>query len=122
MSTSEQVPEGSGKQYGEDVADVREHSQTDRDEPGSGRQFARDVSDPVTDPSAEVPAGSGKQFAPGVEGDPNLGPPEAGKGFATGTPGVDVHEHTHEHDDDVHSHEHRHDGDHSHDHDGPHLR
>jgi hypothetical protein len=122
------IPEGSGKQFGEDVADLDEHRGPVADRPGSGQQFARDVSDPVDDPGGEVPAGSGKQFAPGHEGDPDLEPPESGKGFAIGTPGegtatAGAHEHTHGHDDgERHSHEHEHAAEHAHGHDGPHQR
>lgn len=77
---SEQIPEGSGKQFGEDVADLEERPQ-EGTTTGTGKQFGEDVADVE---SEGVPAGSGKQFAPGVEGDADLDPPESGKGFAEG--------------------------------------
>lgn len=81
----ERVPEGSGKQFGEDVADLEEVDE--RSEPvreGSGKQFAEDVADVEEDQPGGIPAGSGKQFAPGHEGDTRQEPPEAGQGFARG--------------------------------------
>jgi hypothetical protein len=80
---SEQIPQGSGKQFGEDVADVDERQAAGTPQ-GSGKQFGEDVADVEADQPEDIPAGSGKQFAPGVEGDTELEPPEAGKGFAEG--------------------------------------
>lgn len=81
---SEQVPQGSGKQFGEDVADVDERRKVDEVPQGSGKQFARGEADVDAEQPDGVPEGSAKQFAPGVEGDPDLEPPDTGKGFATG--------------------------------------
>jgi len=81
--SDERIPEGSGKQFGDDVADVDEV--TSGKGPGSGKQFADDVAHtPEADPPDVIPAGSGKQFAPDHDGDPDLEPPESGKGFAEG--------------------------------------
>jgi len=80
--SGERVPEGSGKQFGDDVADLEE---VDRGKgPGTGKQFADDVAGPESDPGDEIPAGSGKQFAPGHQGAPDREPPESGEGFARG--------------------------------------
>lgn len=81
---SEQVPQGSGKQFGEDVADVDDVRRSDEVRQGSGKQFAEGDADVDAAQGEGIPEGSGKQFAPGVEGDPDLEPPDTGKGFATG--------------------------------------
>lgn len=79
------IPEGSGKQFGEDVAEVEEHQDPDRIPEGSGKEFAEGQADVDRHQSGREPLGSGKQFAPDHEGDPAEDDlPESGKGFAHG--------------------------------------
>lgn len=79
---SDQIPEGSGKQFGEDVADL-EHEGPEIPE-GSGKEFAEGQARIDEFQPGGIPEGSGKQFAPGHDGDPDLDIPEGGKGFARG--------------------------------------
>ena len=61
------VPQGSGKQFGEDVADIDPDDATGQTRRGSGKQFGEGpghVEQPDEDET--VPPGSGKQFAEDV--------------------------------------------------------
>jgi len=81
------IPKGSGKQFGEDVADIEEHQDADEIPEGSGKEFARGQADIDSHQHGVEPQGSGKQFAPDHDGDPDEDLPESGKGFAHGQEG-----------------------------------